>query len=150
MKQSRDQIDVRLKQRRTVFANTRFTVYGDHITAGKLEVEDFMVVAPHTQRDDLLAGVAVVPVRDGSLLLLENYRHPVSQRVWELPRGFIDGGEDPAEAAVRELAEESGLSVTSEGLIALGTFFPDPGVIRARVALFAALGCVHVRACLDN
>jgi ADP-ribose pyrophosphatase len=132
---------VTLKHRRSVFANSRFTVYSDHIAAGDLEVEDFMVVVPHGRRGDLLSGVAVVPVRNGSILLLNTYRHPVGQPVWEISRGFMDQGEDPAEAGVRELAEESGLICRSDGLISLGTFFPDPGVIRARVALFAAIEC---------
>ena len=30
------------------------------------------------------------------------------RKVWELPGGFIDAGESPREAAIRELAEEAG------------------------------------------
>jgi 8-oxo-dGTP pyrophosphatase MutT (NUDIX family) len=35
--------------------------------------------------------------------------------VWALPKGLISGGENPAEAAVREIAEETGLEGTSLG-----------------------------------
>ena len=150
MSQLPDESAVTLKHRRSVFANSRFTVYSDHIAAGDLEVEDFMVVVPHGGRGDLLSGVAVVPVRNGSILLLRIHRHPVAQPVWEIPRGFIDQGEDPAQAAVRELTEESGLICPSEGLISLGTFFPDPGVIRARVALFAAIECLDGGSPMDD
>jgi len=150
MEQLPDESAVTLKQRRPVFANSRFTVYSDYIAGGDLEVEDFLVVVPHVRRDDLLAGVAVVPVRNGSILLLKNYRHAVAQAVWELSRGFMDQGEDPAEAAVRELTEEAGLICLSEGLIPLGTFFPDPGVIRARVALFAAMECTDGGSRMDD
>jgi ADP-ribose pyrophosphatase len=132
---------VTLKQRRTVFANSRFTVYSDHIAQSHLEVEDFLVVAPHLRRDDLLTGIAVIPVRYDSILLLRHFRHAVSQPVWELPRGFMDEGEDSSQAALRELREESGLICRRESLVALGSFFPDPGLIRARVALFAATEC---------
>jgi ADP-ribose pyrophosphatase YjhB (NUDIX family) len=130
---------IALKRRRSIFTNSRFTVYSDHIVAAPLEVLDFLVVAPHGDRDDLLTGVAVVPVRAGAILLLNHYRHPVSQFVWELPRGFIDAGEEPADAARRELEEESGMVCGRQDLISLGTFFPDPGILQARVALFAAL-----------
>lgn len=137
---SRDNAVV-LKQRTRVFENSRFIAYADHIAEGKLEVEDFLVVVPHCRRSDCLTGVAVVPVRGDSILLLKRYRHAVSQHVWELPRGFVDVGEEPAGAALRELAEETGLSCRPEHLIGLGTFFPDPGIIRAKVALFAATQC---------
>lgn len=141
---------VTLKQRRIVFANSRFAVYSDHIVAGDLEVPDFLTVAPHVQRDDLLTGVAVVPVRNGAILLLEHYRHSVTEPVWEVPKGFIDQGENAGDAVVRELAEESGLICAPEGLTALGTFFPDPGVMRARVALFAAIECRDGGALVDD
>jgi 8-oxo-dGTP pyrophosphatase MutT (NUDIX family) len=130
-----------LKSRRRVFENTRFTVYADHISEGNLEVQDFLVVAPHCPRADRLAGVVIVPVCGDSILLLKRYRHPVSEHVWELPRGFIDPGEEPAAAALRELAEETGLACPPESLLSLGTFFPDPGIINARVALFAVTRC---------
>lgn len=150
MSESQKEIGVSLKRRRSVFTNTRFTVYSDHIASRDLEVEDFMVVAPHSRRDDLLTGVAVVPVRDGSILLLRNYRHPVSELVWEVPRGFIDEREHPAQAALRELTEESGLICPAERLLSLGTFLPDPGMIRASVALFAALECRGGGSCMDD
>lgn len=140
---------ITLKHRSPVFTNSRFTVYSDHIAAGSLEVPDFLVVKPHSSRADLLTGVAIVAVRQSAILLLKHYRHPVSQFVWELPRGFIDEGETPAEAATRELAEEAGLSCGADGLVSLGTFLPDPGILEARVALFAAPGCTD-RSRLDD
>jgi 8-oxo-dGTP pyrophosphatase MutT (NUDIX family) len=130
-----------LKNRRQVFQNTRFAVYADHIAAGALEVRDFLVVAPHCYRADSLTGVVVVPVRGDSIMLLKRHRHAISQHVWELPRGFIDAGEEPVIAAVRELAEETGLDCLPDKLMDLGTFFPDPGILTARVALFAAPEC---------
>lgn len=134
-------ISFTVKKRRHVFQNSRFNVYADYIAAGSLEVADFLVVVPHCSRPDLMTGVAVVPLRGHSILLLRRYRHAVSQHVWELPRGFIDVGEDPASAAPRELAEETGLACPPDRLIDLGSFLPDPGIIAARVALFAATDC---------
>jgi ADP-ribose pyrophosphatase YjhB (NUDIX family) len=130
-----------LRHRQRVFENRRFAVYSDGITDGALEVDDYLVVAPHTRRADLLAGVVVVPVQDGNILLLKNYRHAVGEHVWELPRGFLEEGEAPPVAALRELEEETGLVCLPERLMDLGWFYPEPGVLRARVGLFAATAC---------
>lgn len=57
-------------------------------------------------------AVAVAAVdKDGRLVLVRQYRHPVRMRLLELPAGLLDAaGEDPVEAAKRELAEETGLA----------------------------------------
>jgi len=54
------------------------------------------------------AGVLVV--RNDSVLLVRRVNEPY-RGLWTLPAGFVNGGEDPAEAAVRECLEETGLSV---------------------------------------
>lgn len=130
-----------LKERRRVFGNSRWVVYADHVVDGPLEVRDYLVVAPHGSRADGITGVIVVPVLDEAILLLERYRHAVGRTALELPRGFVDEGEDPASAAVRELAEETGLECSGPGLRPLGTVCPDTGVLTARVAVFAADSC---------
>jgi len=60
--------------------------------------------------------VRVLVVTEAGGLLL---RRPCPQ-VWEMPGGAVDPGESPAEAAVRETEEETGLRVRLTGL--LGTF----------------------------
>jgi 8-oxo-dGTP pyrophosphatase MutT (NUDIX family) len=55
---------------------------------------------------------AVIVARDGDhLWLVEQYRHPVGARFWDLPMGAWEGAPDAdAEALARgELAEETGL-----------------------------------------
>lgn len=59
-----------------------------------------------------LGAVAIVAVDDElNVTLIHQYRHPIGRRLWELPAGLLDiAGEDPADTARRELAEEAGLA----------------------------------------
>jgi ADP-ribose pyrophosphatase len=53
--------------------------------------------------------------------------------LWELPAGLVEAGEDPAETAVRELAEELGFAAEVSDLRPLGHWtFPTPGMIAER------------------
>lgn len=54
---------------------------------------------------------AAVLVEEGSRVLLVRRVNEPFRGLWTLPAGFVNGGEDPAEAAARECLEETGLIV---------------------------------------
>jgi len=54
---------------------------------------------------------AAVLIEEGSRVLLVQRANEPFRGLWTLPAGFVNGGEDPAEAAARECLEETGLSV---------------------------------------
>lgn len=58
----------------------------------------------------VLAAGAVVRDAAGRFLLVRRARDPEAGR-WTLPGGHVEAGESPASAAVREVAEETGLEV---------------------------------------
>ncbi|MDB5410709.1 MAG: hydrolase [Rhodospirillales bacterium] len=59
-----------------------------------------------------------VIVTDGARLLLG---HATRSPRWDIPKGLIEPGESAAEAAARELREETGLAVAPAALFPLGT-----------------------------
>ena len=59
---------------------------------------------------DPKVAAAVLVEQDGCVLLVRRVNEPF-RGLWTLPAGFVNGGEDPAEAAARECLEETGLSV---------------------------------------
>ena len=121
--------------------NVMFDIFLDHISDGISEVPYYLVVQPKHSGNGHTTGVAVLPERGGMVGLQRMFRHAVDCWVLEVPRGFTDPGETDAEAALRELAEETGLVATHDQLIPLGTILPEPGVLTGRIALFVARGC---------
>jgi 8-oxo-dGTP pyrophosphatase MutT (NUDIX family) len=63
----------------------------------------------------LSCGV-IVRRRSGELLLC----HATGRDYWDLPKGVLDPGETPIEAALRELREEAGLVLPAEAVRDLG------------------------------
>lgn len=83
-------------------------------SSGYLDVDVDVIVGPtgdeHSRavvRPNGAVGVLALDDAD-RLLLVVQYRHPVGERLVELPAGTLDvAGEEPQEAAARELAEEA-------------------------------------------
>ena len=58
-------------------------------------------------------GVVIFAADDQDrIVLIRQYRYPVGRFVYELPAGLVEPGEDPRQAAIRELFEETGLTLT--------------------------------------
>ncbi len=134
---------VRLLGRRVALQNAVWTINLDHIEDDHgLRVRDYLTLSPRkTDRADRLTGVTVVPFSEDRVVLLRTYRHALERHFWEAARGFIDPGEDPRDAALRELSEETGLICRPENLLALGHAAPESSTIAGRCALFAAIDC---------
>jgi 8-oxo-dGTP pyrophosphatase MutT (NUDIX family) len=80
---------------------------------------------------------------DGTILLVNQYRHPVRARLDELPAGLLDVDGEPALlAAQRELAEEA--AVTATDWHVLVDLYTSPGMSNEAIRLFLARGLVPV------
>ena len=83
-------------------------------------------------------SVAVLALdEDGRVIVLRQYRHPVRQRLWEIPAGLLDvPGENPLHAAQRELYEEA--HVKAEDWRVLVDVYTSPGGCDEAVRIFLA------------
>lgn len=80
-------------------------------------------------------AVFIAALHGDKLVLIREFRVPVNGYVWSLPAGLIEDNQTPLETALRELTEETGLSLkkfirdrsritrTSPGMTNEGCFF---------------------------
>lgn len=95
---------------------------------------------------DHMGAVGVVALDDdGNVVLVNQYRHPVTARLDELPAGLLDvEGESALDGAKRELAEEAGL-VADEWHVLLD-LHTSPGISTEAIRLYLARGLHEVGA----
>lgn len=84
-------------------------------------------------------AVVLLPLLDdGRVVLIRNFRISVGKQLVELPAGTLGIGEDPAAAAARELAEETGYRARKIEL--LTSFLSSPGILDEKMYLYLASG----------
>ena len=85
------------------------------------------------------AAVTIVPIDEaGNIVFVRQYRVGADQELLELPEGVLDEGEDPGEAAAREVREETGMAAGN--MRYLGSFFMSPGYSSEYMHIFLATG----------
>ncbi|HOE67638.1 MAG TPA: NUDIX hydrolase [Candidatus Hydrogenedentes bacterium] len=92
-------------------------------------------------------GVGVVPYHDGKVILVRQFRIAVGHEVLELPAGCLEGDEDPAYRAARELEEETGHRAGR--LLPMGRYYCSPGFTNEADYLFLALDLVKTEQALE-
>ncbi len=77
----------------------------------------------------------VIGVTDGKKVVMnKRYRYLVGRTVMELPAGYGEKGESPAEVACREFEEETGYKC--EKLVKLGSFWETYGQLKHKIHVF--------------
>ncbi|MDD3264433.1 MAG: NUDIX hydrolase [Dehalococcoidales bacterium] len=76
-----------------------------------------------------------------NLLLVNQFRYPTGENLWEIPAGCVEPGENPESTARRELREETGFD--PEYLERLGGFFLSPGYADEYMHVYLARELKH-------
>jgi ADP-ribose pyrophosphatase len=81
-------------------------------------------------------AVAVLALLNDTMIVVEQYRKPLERSQVEIPAGKLESGENPLDAARRELEEETGYRSDSVRLIS--SFATSPGFADEIVHLYLA------------
>jgi ADP-ribose pyrophosphatase len=95
----------------------------------------------YVSRSRGIKAAVILAVEDDHVLLVEQFRVPLGKNCIELPAGLIGDdteGEDPLEAAGRELEEETGYRAAT--LENLGEYYSSPGMVSESFSLVRASG----------
>ncbi len=136
---------MRAEQLRDAAAEWEVVASATPFTGAKTAVRTDDVVMPDgtvARRDYQVhpGSVAVLALDDDDrVLVLNQYRHPVRHKLWEIPAGLLDvPGENPLSAAQRELYEEA--HVKADDWRVLVDVYTTPGGCDEAVRVFLARG----------
>lgn len=86
-----------------------------------------------------IGSVGILPLlSDGRVVLVEQFRYAVGEKLLEIPAGTLHKGEAPLSAARREIREEIGYA--ADKFEKLDIFYPSPGVTDEFVVIYKATG----------
>jgi 8-oxo-dGTP pyrophosphatase MutT (NUDIX family) len=97
-----------------------------------IEIPDFYIEELH----DWVNIIAIT--KEGLFVIEEQYRHGIQKICFELPAGDLKPGEEPSQAAKRELEEETGY--TGGEWIPYGTYVPNASGCNNTCHSFLAIG----------
>lgn len=133
MEQPRDEaVELEVVSSDLVYEGAVWNVRSDTVRYGEGEMTRQYVEHP--------GAAAVVAIDDDErVVLIQQYRHPIKERDWEIPAGLLDvAGEPPIETAKRELTEEVDLEADRwQHLVSMHT---TPGGNDEVVHVFLARG----------
>ena len=119
----------KIESSKHVHSNNFIQVYEDFINIGgtekiytRIKRKNYSTVVPFISKDQIM--------------VIKSYRHLINSIQIEVPSGYIEPGEEPKEAAVRELREETGYKANK--IIDIGSYTLDYTMFDQKGYLFVA------------
>ena len=119
----------RLESSKEVYSSSYMTLYEDNLDLdGREKIylrgrrRDYSTIVPFVSQD--------------KILMIKSYRHLVDSVQIEVPSGYIEQGESPEQAAIRELEEETGYR--AKKIVHVGSYTLDYSMFEQTGNVFAA------------
>ena len=121
---------------------------GKRVTVEELE---YFTGEQTLYREHVNAGEAVVilPItKENKVILVQEPRTPIEKIILDLPAGMIEPGEEPKDAAIRELEEETGYLATE--IQFLRSYYPAIGYSNEKLYIYLATDFIKTEQHLDE
>ncbi|MGZ5500802.1 MAG: NUDIX hydrolase [Nitrososphaeraceae archaeon] len=125
-----------LKDERNVYLNEYIQLYED-----LLDINGFKKIYVRGKRKNYST---VVPFLSADkILMIKSYRHLVDSLQFEIPSGYIEDGESPKDAAIREFKEETGYSANK--ILFVGEYTLDYSMFEQKGYIYTAYDLVKTQ-----
>ena len=135
---NKDELTWKEEKREKVFECRVFSIYQKHCKSPHDELGTYTVI----DAEDWAIVIPVLETPEGKkFVMVWQWRHGSQDLSLEFPGGVFERGENPQDAAARELLEETGYRPGT--IRKLGEFSPNPAIMSNKVHFFLAENLVN-------
>lgn len=126
-------------EEKEIYKGAIFTLTQKQVKVNGMQVQRDIIHHP--------GGVGILLIHENKLLLVQQMRPAINQKTIEIPAGKLEYGEDPYEAGMRELNEETGF--TAKDLKLIVSMVSTPGFCDEKIWIYEAIDSSIAKVKLD-